>query len=69
MLAHTYNIITDRGVGSPGYFREVVDALNATDKRFILMITATVKLAGASYYDSHMAIHTSTANTYINLER
>ena len=67
MLAHAYNIITDRGVGAPGHVREVVDGFNATNKRFILMLMKTVKLPGASDYDSQMAMHNSTANTDISL--
>ena len=33
MLAHAYKIIIDRGVGSPGNGRKVVDGLNATNKQ------------------------------------
>ena len=35
ILAHRYNIIIDHGVGVPGHVREVVDGLNATEKRSI----------------------------------
>ena len=35
ILAHTYNIIIDCGVGSIGHGREIVDGLNDTDKWFI----------------------------------
>ena len=33
------------------------------------MLMTTVQLPGEKYYDSHMAIHTSTANTDIILAR
>ena len=52
MLAHTYNIIIDRGVGSPGNVRYVVDGLNATEKRLLSILMKNVKLPGASAYDS-----------------
>ena len=35
ILAHTYSIIIDRGVGSPGHDRKVVDDLNATYKTLL----------------------------------
>ena len=35
MLAHTYNIIIDRGVGSPEHFREVFNGLNEREKNSI----------------------------------
>ena len=50
MLAHACNIIIDRGVGAPGHGREVVDVLNATDKKYISMLMTTVQLPGASAY-------------------
>ena len=69
MLAHIYNIIIDRGVGAPGNFREVLNGLNATKKRFCSMVIPTVKLPGAAAYESHMSMHTSTSNTDISLAR
>ena len=35
ILAHSYNIIINRGVGETVYVREVVDGLNATEIRFL----------------------------------
>ena len=54
MLSHAYNIITDCGVGTPGYWREVVDGLNDTDKQCISMLTTTVKIPGEADYYSHL---------------
>ena len=51
MLAHAYDIIVDREVGSPGHVIEVVDSLNDTDF-FILMIMTTIQLNGAADYES-----------------
>ena len=41
----------DRGVGATGNGRQVVDGLNDTDKRFILMLVKTVQLPGTEDYD------------------
>ena len=48
MLAHAYNIITDRVVGAQGHGREVSDGLNDTNKRFLLILMTTLKLPDAS---------------------
>ena len=69
MLAHTYNIIIDRDIGSTGQGREVVDVLNVTKKRFLSMLMKNVKLPYASAYDSHMEIHTLNTNTDIIISR
>ena len=42
MLAHSYNIIIDHGVGAPVHGIEVVYGLNYTYKRFISMLITTV---------------------------
>ena len=42
MLAHTYNIIIDHGVGAPGHGRKVVDGLNDIYNFFLTMLTTTV---------------------------
>ena len=52
MLAHAYNSIIDRGVGSTGHGRYVVDGLNVTDNFFLYILMITVKLPGAASYDS-----------------
>ena len=69
MLAHTYNIIIDSGVGASGHGIKVVDGLNANDRQFLSMLMKTVQLPDAADYDSHMEIYTSTANTDIGLAR
>ena len=51
MLAHTYNITIDHGVRAPGYVREVVYIFHSTEKKLISMLTTTVRLPGAEYYD------------------
>ena len=65
IFAHTYNIIIDHGVGSPVNGREVVDDLNGTEKKCLLMLMTTVKLPGAASYETQMPMHNSTVNTGI----
>ena len=68
-MSHVYNIIIDRDVGEPGNGRGIYDGLNATDKRFLLMLTTNVQLTGAADYYSQIEIHTSTTNPDTSLER
>ena len=69
IFTHSYNIIMDCGVGSLVHVREVGGGLNATDKRFLLVLITTVQLPGTVDHDSQMTMYTSTANTYISLAR
>ena len=69
MLAHTYNVIINSGVGSTGHEIEFVDGLNDTEKRFLSMLMTTVKFPGAEAYDPRMEINTSTVSTDISLAR
>ena len=44
MLSQAYYVIINLGVIAPGYSREVVDFLNATEKMFLLCLMETMKL-------------------------
>ena len=35
VISQTYSIIIDRGISAPGHGKDVVDGLNAVDKRYI----------------------------------
>ena len=35
MVASTFGIVIDRGIGAPGHGKDVVDGLNACDKRYL----------------------------------
>ena len=36
LISQTYSLIIDWGISAPGHGKEVVDGLNAVDKRYIL---------------------------------
>ena len=46
VMSQTYSIIIDWGISAPGHGKEVVDGLNAVDKRFIYQLMFTVQLPG-----------------------
>ena len=56
-------------ISAPGHGREVADVLNATEKRFIFHLMATVKLPGSKRFDTQMAVHTETQDTDTNLSQ
>ena len=44
VISQTYSIIIDRGISAPGHGKEVVDGLNAVDKRYIYQLMSKVHL-------------------------
>ena len=48
MLAHTYNLIIDRGGGETGNEIDVVDGLNDTDKQLLLNVHGSCATAWRS---------------------
>ena len=48
VMSQTYCIIIDRGISAPGHGKELVDGLNAVDKRYIYQLMSKVQLPGQS---------------------
>ena len=38
VMSQCYSVIIDRGISAPGYGKEVVDGINAIDKRYIYQV-------------------------------
>ena len=68
-MSQTYSIIIDRGISAPGNEKEVVDGLNAVDKRYIYQLMSKVQLPESIRYDSQIKIHTGTENKDVSLAR
>ena len=66
-MSQTYYIIIDRGISAPGHGKEVVDGLNAVDKRYIYQLMSKVQLPGSVRFDSHIKLHTGTENKDVSL--
>ena len=60
ILSQDFYLIIDHGVSAPGNFRDVVDGLNATEKRFIFQSISTVQLLGAKGYYTQILMHSAT---------
>ena len=66
-MSQTYSIIIDRGISAPVHGKEVVDGLNAVDKRYIYQLMSKVQIPGSIRFDSQIKIHTGTENKYVSL--
>ena len=62
VMSQTYSIIFDRVISAPGHGKEVVDGLNAVDKRYIYQLMYKVKLPESIRFDSKIKMHTGTEN-------
>ena len=51
-MSQCYYIIIDIVISAPGHGKEVVDGLNAVDKRYIYQLIPTVQLPGSNIFDS-----------------
>ena len=62
-----YSIIVDRGISATEHGKEVVDGLNAVDKRYIYQLMSKVQLTGSVRFDSQIKMHTGTENRDVSL--
>ena len=69
MISQCYFIIIDRGISAPGHGKEVVDGINAVDKRYIYQLMSKVQLPGSVIFDSQIKMHTGTENKYVSLAK
>ena len=68
-MSQTYSMIIDRGISAPGHGKEVVDGLNAADKRYIYQLMSKVQLPGSIRFDSQIKIYTGTEKKDVSLAR
>ena len=69
VVSQTYSLIIDRVISAPWHGTEVVDGLNAVDKRYIYQLISKVQLPGSIRFDSQIKIHTGTEKKYVSLAR
>ena len=46
MMSQYYSVIIDLGISAPGYDKELVDGLNAIEKRYIYQLMSNVQRTG-----------------------
>ena len=59
----------DQDISAPGHGKEVVDAINAIDKRYIYQLMSNVQIPGSNRFDSQMQIHTGNQKYDVTLAR
>ena len=62
-------IVIDHGIIVQGHGREILDGLNAIDKKFLLQWMSTVQLPGENIYDINMVMITGTCASNVSLAR
>ena len=53
-----YSNIIDCDLGAHGYIKEIVDGINAVDKRYIYQLMSSVQFPGSNRLISHMQMNT-----------
>ena len=66
VMPQCYSIIIAQGISAPGHGKEVVDGLNAVDKRYIYQFMSEVKLPGPVRFYSQIKMHTGTEKYYVS---
>ena len=67
VMSQCYSIIIGRGISAPGHGKEVVDELNAIDKRYTYQFMYKVKLPGSVRFYSQIKMYTGTENKDVSL--
>ena len=60
VMSQRYSIIIDRGISAPCHGKDVVDGLNAIDKRYIYQLISNVQLPVSKTFDSQILTHSCT---------
>ena len=69
LMSQTYSVIIDCGISAPGHGKEVVDGINAVDKRYIYQLMSKVQLPGSVRFDSQIKMHTVPENKDVSLAK
>ena len=69
VMSQCYSIITDRGIIVPRNDREVVDELNAVDRRYIYELMLNVQIPGSIIFDSQIQMHSGTQKYDVSLSK
>ena len=67
MLLQEYSVIIDCSISASGHVREIVDGLNAIEKRCLFQLISAVQLKCAKCYDTQMVMHPTTCTYNVSL--
>ena len=68
-LCLSYSIIFDQDINSPGHSKEVVDGINAIDKRYICQLMSAVQLPVSKRFYSQMQMYTINQKYDVSLAK
>ena len=68
-MSKFYSVVINCGISAPGHGKEVVNGLNAIDKRYIYQLISNVQLLGSKTFGSHILMHYSIQNNYVSLTK
>ena len=69
VMSRCCSIIIDQGISVSGHGKEVVDELNAVDKRYIYQLMSNVQLPGSKIFDSQMQMNNGTQKYDVRLAK
>ena len=69
VMSQYYSVTIDQGISELGHGKEVVDGLNAVDKRYKYKLMSNVKLPGSKIFDSQIKIHTGNQNNDVSFAK
>ena len=69
VLSQLQSIIIDRGISATGHGKEVVDGINAIDKRYMYQLMSKVQLPGSRTFDSQILMNSCTPKNAVSLAK
>ena len=69
VIYRCYSVTIDRGISAPGNGKEVVDGLNAVDKRYMQKLISNVQLPGSNIFDPQTQVYNSNQNNDVSLAK
>ena len=69
VMYQCYFIIMDREIIAPGHGKEVVDGLNAVNKRYTYQFMSTVHLPGSKIFDFRIKMNTGNQKYDVSLAK
>ena len=68
-LSQSHSNIIDQGISAPGNGKELVDGLNAIEKRYMYQLMSNVQLPGTRKFDYHILMHSCPPKNDVSLAK
>ena len=68
-MSQCYSIIIDQGISAPGHSKEVVDGINAIDKRYMDKLMSNGQVLGSNILYSQILMHSCTQKNDVSLAK